>query len=53
LDTSLAGGVALRGSAHVKDIIFDGNVGAPIISGWIVTMDLVHQRLWIAPARKD
>ena len=52
-NTSLAGGVALRGSAYVKDIIFDGNVGAPVISGWIMTMDLVHQRLWIAPARKN
>jgi hypothetical protein len=53
LDVSLVGGVALRGSAHVKDIIFDGNIGAPVIAGWIMTMDLVHQRLWIAPARKN
>ncbi len=51
-DASLAGGVALRGSARVKDIIFDGNIGAPIISGWIMTIDLAHQRLWIAPAGK-
>jgi hypothetical protein len=51
-DASLVGGVALRGSARVKDIIFDGNIGAPVISGWIMTMDLAHQRLWIAPARK-
>jgi hypothetical protein len=28
------------------------NVNArTIISGWILTMDLVHQRLWIAPAQ--
>jgi hypothetical protein len=53
LDTSLVGGVVLRGSAHVKDIIFDGNVGAPVISGWVMTMDMVHQRLWIAPAGKN
>ncbi len=51
-DASLVGGVALRGSARVKDIIFDGNVGAPVISGWIVTMDLAHQRLWIASAKQ-
>jgi hypothetical protein len=50
LDTVLAGGVPLHGSAYVKDIIFDGNIGAPIISGWIVTIDLVNQRVWIAPA---
>jgi hypothetical protein len=43
----------LRGSARVKDIIFDGNIGAPIISGWVMTIDMVHQRLWIAPARKN
>ena len=53
LDTSLVGGIVLRGSAHVKDIIFDGNIGAPIISGWVMTMDMVHQRLWIAPAREN
>jgi hypothetical protein len=50
LETSLAGGVPLRGSAYVKDIIFDGNIGAPIISGWVLTMDLLHQRVWIASA---
>ncbi|HEY2463827.1 MAG TPA: hypothetical protein VGI32_07190 [Steroidobacteraceae bacterium] len=52
-DAALAGGVALRGSARVKDIIFDGNIGAPVISGWIMTMDLVHQRLWIAASKKN
>ena len=26
--------------------------GRPCISGWIMTMDLAHQRLWIAPAGK-
>jgi hypothetical protein len=52
LEASLAGGVALRGPARVKDIIFDGNIGAPVISGWVMTLDLVQQRLWIAPANK-
>jgi hypothetical protein len=50
LDVSLAGGVPLRGSAYVKELIFDGNIGAPIISKWIVTIDLARRRLWIAPA---
>jgi hypothetical protein len=53
LDTLLAGGVPLRGSAYVKDIIFDGNIGAPIIAGWIVTIDLKNQRVWIAPASRQ
>jgi hypothetical protein len=38
-NATLVGGVALRGAAYVKDIIFDGNNGSPIISGWIMTMD--------------
>jgi hypothetical protein len=51
LNAILAGGVPLEGSVEIKDIIFDGNIGSPIISNWIVTMDLVHERLWIAPAK--
>jgi hypothetical protein len=48
LDTMLAGGVALRGAAYVKDLIFDGNIGSPIVSNWTVTIDLERQRIWIA-----
>jgi hypothetical protein len=49
LSAVLAGGVPLQGAIEIKDIIFDGNIGSPIISHWIVTMDLAAQRLWIAP----
>jgi hypothetical protein len=51
LNTSLAGGIPLQGSVDIKDIIFDGNIGSPIISNWIVTMDLARERLWIAPGK--
>jgi hypothetical protein len=44
----LSGGVELRGLAYVKDLIFDGNIGSPVISNWIVTIDLERQRIWIA-----
>jgi len=53
MDALLAGGVALHGSAYVKDIIFDGNVGAPILSKWIITVDLARQHLWISPAEPE
>jgi hypothetical protein len=51
LNATLAGGVPLHGNVEIKDIIFDGNIGSPIISSWIVTMDLVRERLWIAPGK--
>jgi hypothetical protein len=51
LNGTLAGGVPLQGNVDIKDIIFDGNIGAPIISNWIVTMDLMRERLWIAPGK--
>jgi len=47
---TLAGGVPLSGEAFVHDIVFDGNIGAPIISKWVVTMDLAQDRVWIAEA---
>jgi hypothetical protein len=51
LNTALAGGVPLKGNVEIRDIIFDGNIGSPIISNWIVTMDLIRERLWIAPSK--
>jgi hypothetical protein len=51
LNTTLVGGVPLQGSINIKDLIFDGNIGSPIISNWIVTMDLARELLWIAPGK--
>jgi hypothetical protein len=51
LNATLAGGVPLHGNVEIKDIIFDGNIGSTIISNWIVTMDLVRERLWIAQGK--
>jgi hypothetical protein len=47
LSFSLAGGVPVRGRAHVQDLILDGNIGTPVLDRWVVTIDLAHQRLWI------
>jgi hypothetical protein len=51
LNTALAGGIPLKGNVEIRDLIFDGNIGSPIISHWIVTMDLIRERLWIAPSK--
>jgi hypothetical protein len=50
LATSLAGGVELSARVYVQDLILDGNIGSPVLRHWIVTFDLAHQRLWIAPS---
>lgn len=44
---ALAGGVPLPASAIVGDYIVDGNIGAPAMKNWVVTLDLAKQRLWI------
>ena len=49
LAMTLAGGVPVHGEALVQDLIIDGNIGAPILRQWVVTLDLAQQRAWIAP----
>ena len=50
---TLAGGVDVQAKARVEDLIIDGNIGAPILRQWAVTIDLANERLWIdaSPAR--
>jgi hypothetical protein len=45
----LAGGPELSAKASLQDLILDGNIGAPVLKDWIITIDLDKQRLWIAP----
>jgi hypothetical protein len=47
--TILPGGVPLQGSAYVQDLIYDGNIGSPILRHRIVTFDMANGRMWIAP----
>jgi hypothetical protein len=48
VELQLAGGVPLKGEAHSRELILDGNIGSPVIRHWLVTIDLAHQRLWLA-----
>ncbi len=51
---SIAPGLKIEAKPVVGDFILDGNIGAPVIKQWTVTLDLKHERLWIAqrPAAK-
>lgn len=51
LTMTLAGGVPVKTRALVSDLIIDGNIGGPVLKTWVITLDLAHERLWIAPAR--
>ncbi|HEY9134092.1 MAG TPA: hypothetical protein VIM98_20260 [Dyella sp.] len=51
LTASLGGGMPLKADAQIMDLAIDGNIGAPILKRWVITMDLAHQRLWLAPAK--
>ena len=46
----VAPGLTLTGKVQVEPLILDGNIGAPILKHWIVTLDLAHERLWLSPA---
>jgi hypothetical protein len=48
VELQLAGGVPLKGEAHARELIVDGNIGSPVLRHWLVTIDLPHQRLWLA-----
>ena len=46
----LAPNLPLKARAQVLDLVVDGNIGAPVLRQWIVTMDLAHEHLWLSPA---
>jgi hypothetical protein len=41
--------VAADVEARVRDMIIDGNIGIPVMKGWIMTFDLSQGRLWVRP----
>lgn len=48
INLMLADRIPLQSDAQVENLILDGNIGAPVLKHWIVTIDLVRRRLWIA-----
>jgi len=50
---TLANGIVVSGPARTTNMIMDGNIGAGVLNHWIMTMDLEHGRLWLAPAPEE
>jgi len=42
--------IAAEVQTRVRDMIIDGNIGAPVMKDWIMTFDLAEGRLWVQPA---
>ena len=51
--TTSVGGMPLKANAQIMDLAIDGNIGAPVLKQWVITLDLPHQRLWLAPAHHN
>lgn len=50
----LAAGIRVESDRFLTpDMIIDGNLGMPFLRHWIVTLDLAHERGWIAPAPEE
>lgn len=50
---TLANGMVAQGPIITENLIMDGNIGTAFLDHWIMTMDLEHGRLWLAPAPED
>ena len=46
----IPGGVTVQGPSRLGNFIMDGNIGAQILNGWDLTLDLQQGRAWIKPA---
>ncbi|MFT4076653.1 MAG: hypothetical protein QM647_14110 [Asticcacaulis sp.] len=52
LQADIDGGVPLKTeAARTMPLIIDGNIGAPVLAQWVVTLDLANARAWIVPAK--
>jgi hypothetical protein len=50
LRLKLVGGPEIDAPCRVEDLIRDGNIGVQVLRHWIVTIDTVGRRVWIAPS---
>ena len=46
---TLANGIMAKGLAITGNFIMDGNLGAPFLNQWILTLDLEEGRAWLSP----
>lgn len=44
-----APGIPVDSPALVADMIMDGNLGQPFMCQYVITLDLAHEHMWIAP----
>lgn len=49
---SIGGVLPLRAPAQMMNLVIDGDIGEPVLRHWIVTVDLAHRRMWLAPAAR-
>jgi hypothetical protein len=49
ISVSLTNGSSFVGSAHLMDLILDGNLGTSFLTQYDVTVDPVHARAWVYP----
>ena len=47
---SIGGVFPLRAPARMMNLVIDGDIGEPVLRHWIITIDLAHRRMWLAPA---
>jgi len=53
LTSMVDGETPIHGSAVIRDLILDGDLGREALIEWDVTLDLAHGRGWLRPAHRD
>jgi hypothetical protein len=49
----LLNGIAVEGPIRTRDLIMDGNIAAPFLNKWVLTLDLEHGRAWFSLFSQD
>jgi hypothetical protein len=49
----LANGITVAATICTRDLVMDGNIGAQFLNQWALTLDLEHERAWLAPLSSD
>lgn len=51
INYKLSPDVTISGPVFVTDMIMDGNLGQPFLSNYVITLDLLHGRMWIGASQ--